>query len=286
MNPMIQSFFHEFTNAITHIVFDKVGGHCIIVDPILDYDPKSGRTHTAFATELMQFVLENQLTTEWILETHAHADHLTAAPFLKAKLGGNIAIGENITQVQNVFKNIFNFEESFTTDGSQFDRLLKDNQEINFGHLSVKVMHVPGHTPDGLAYKVGDAIFVGDTIFMPDVGTARCDFPGGDAAELFASIKKILNHPPETRLFMCHDYPSHHRSVSFMTTVETQRQDNIHINDRILKNEFINMRILRDSGLEMPNLLIPAIQTNIRAGCLPPPEKNGISYLKIPLNYF
>lgn len=284
MNPVVKGFFDPETWTVTYVVYEKPGSSCIIIDSVLSYDPKSGRTHTKLADAVIQFVNENHLKTEWILETHAHADHITAAPYLKSKLGGKVAIGDHISTVQGVFKGIFNLENSFPTDGSQFDYLLKDGEEIHFGNLSFKAIFVPGHTPACMAYQVGDAVFVGDTMFMPDVGTARCDFPGGDAHVLYQSMRKILSLPPETRLFMCHDYPPNGRQVQFETTVAEQRKSNIHMHDGISEEQFIEMRTKRDATLEMPVLILPAIQVNIRAGEFPPKESNGISYLKIPVD--
>ena len=284
MNPVVKGFFDLDTWTVTYVVYEKLGSSCIIIDSVLGYDPKSGRTNTRPADEVIEFVRRNELKTEWILETHAHADHVTAAPYLKAHLGGKIAIGDHISVVQGVFKGIFNLEAAFPVDGSQFDVLLRENLEIRFGNLSMKALFVPGHTPACMAYQVGDAIFVGDTMFMPDVGTARCDFPGGDAHTLYQSMKKILSFPPQTRLFMCHDYPPNGRSVHFETTVAEERKSNIHMHDGITEEQFIQMRTSRDATLEMPVLILPAIQINIRAGELPPKEANGISYLKIPIN--
>lgn len=284
MNPVVKGFFDPDTWTVTYVVYEKPGSSCIIIDSVLTYDPKSGRTNTKRADEVIEFVKENNLKTDWILETHAHADHFTAAPYLKAHLGGKIAIGNHIADVQGVFKGIFNLEPAFPTDGSQFDYLIKDGDEIPFGNLSFKALFVPGHTPACMAYQVGDAIFVGDTMFMPDVGTARCDFPGGDAHTLYQSMKKILSFPPETRLFMCHDYPPNGRPVQFETTVAEQRKSNIHMHDGISEEQFIAMRTKRDATLEMPVLILPAIQVNIRAGEFPPKEANGIAYLKIPVD--
>jgi glyoxylase-like metal-dependent hydrolase (beta-lactamase superfamily II) len=284
MNPVVKGFFDIDTWTVTYVVYEKPSSPCIIIDSVLGYDPKSGRTNTKMADEVIQFVNENALKVEWILETHAHADHVTAAPYLKSKLGGQIAIGDHISVVQGVFKGIFNLESAFPTDGSQFDRLLKDGERVDFGGLSLKAIFVPGHTPACMAYQIGDAIFVGDTMFMPDVGTARCDFPGGNASVLYQSMKKILSNPPETRLFMCHDYPPNNRPVQFETTVAEEKKSNIHMHDGISEEQFIEMRTKRDATLEMPVLILPAIQVNIRAGEFPPPESNGISYLKIPVN--
>jgi glyoxylase-like metal-dependent hydrolase (beta-lactamase superfamily II) len=284
MNPIVKGFFDPETWTVTYVVYEKPGSSCIVIDSVLSYDPKSGRTNTRLADEVIDFVEKNHLKTEWILETHAHADHVTAAPYLKSKLGGKIAIGDHISVVQGVFKGVFNLESSFKVDGSQFDHLLKDGEEISFGNLSFKALFVPGHTPACMAYQVGDAIFVGDTMFMPDVGTARCDFPGGDAHTLYQSMKRILSFPPNTRLFMCHDYPPNDRPVAFETTVAEQRKSNIHMHDGISEEQFIEMRTKRDATLAMPVLILPAIQINIRAGEMPPAESNGVTYLKIPVN--
>jgi len=284
MKPVVKGFFDPDTWTVTYVVYEKSGSQCIIIDSVLSYDPKSGRTHTKMADQVIDFVKQNDLKAEWILETHAHADHVTAAPYLKSKLGGKVAIGDHISVVQGVFKGIFNLEQSFPTDGSQFDHLLQDGEEVHFGNLSFKAMFVPGHTPACMAYQVGDAIFVGDTMFMPDVGTARCDFPGGDAHVLYQSMRKILSFPPETRLFMCHDYPPNGRPVQFETTVADEKKSNIHMHDGISEEQFIEMRTKRDATLEMPVLILPAIQINIRAGEMPAKESNGVSYLKIPVN--
>jgi glyoxylase-like metal-dependent hydrolase (beta-lactamase superfamily II) len=266
------------------VVYEKPGTPCAIIDSVLDYDPKSGRTSTAAADEVIAFVHANNLQVAWILETHAHADHLTAAPYLKEKLGGRTAIGANIRIVQEVFKGIFNLESSFATDGSQFDHLFAEGETFQIGQLSGEVMYLPGHTPACAGYRIGNAVFVGDTIAMPDVGTARCDFPGGDASILYQSIKKLLSLPPDTRLFMCHDYPPAGRDVCFETTVAAEREKNIHVHDGVDEATYVDMRTTRDQGLAMPVLILPAVQVNIRAGHLPPPEQNGVSYLKIPLN--
>jgi glyoxylase-like metal-dependent hydrolase (beta-lactamase superfamily II) len=250
----------------------------------LDYDPKSGRTNHSSADKVIEFVKANDLKVEWILETHAHADHLTAAPYLKQHLGGKTAIGEHIGGVQKVFKAIFHMEAGFKQDGSQFDHLFADGEASKVGAISGHTMYVPGHTPACVAFHFGDAVFVGDTMFMPDVGTARCDFPGGDAKTLYASTRKILSLPPETRLFMCHDYPPNGRPVNFETTVAEQRAKNIHVHDGISEAQFVEMRTKRDATLVMPVLILPAVQINIRAGELPPKEDNGIAYAKIPLN--
>jgi glyoxylase-like metal-dependent hydrolase (beta-lactamase superfamily II) len=233
---------------------------------------------------LIQFIQNEELKLAWILETHAHADHLTAAPYLQEKLGGKLVIGNHIANVQSVFKGVFNLEAGFAVDGSQFDHLLTDGESLDFGELSLKALYVPGHTPACMAYEIGDALFVGDTLFMPDVGTARCDFPGGNAKTLYQSIQKILSYPNETKLYMCHDYPPNGRSPEFCSTVGAEKSGNIHVHDGISEEQFVQMRTQRDETLQMPTLILPSIQVNIRAGHFPEPEDNGKSYLKIPLN--
>ena len=282
--PNVASFFDQDTYTVTYVVYDQPGSACAIIDSVLDYDPKSGRTSTHSADRVISFVRQNDLKVAWILETHAHADHLTAASYLKERLGGQVAIGENIRTVQQVFKGIFNLEPTFAVDGSQFDHLFADGEEFRIGDLVGTVMALPGHTPACVGYKIGDAVFVGDTIAMPDVGTARCDFPGGDAAVLYQSIKRLLSLPPQTRLFMCHDYPPDGRDVCVETTVADERSTNIHVHDGVDQSAYVQMRAERDQGLAMPVLILPAVQINIRAGHLPPAEDNGIAYVKIPLN--
>lgn len=282
--PQVLGFFDPATWTVSYLVHNGPGSAAAIIDSVLDYDPKSGRTRTTSADKLIDQVKAQGLQVQWILETHAHADHLSAAPYLKKKLGGQIGIGDQITRVQKVFKGIFNLEPEFRLDGSQFDVLLQDDQEFSIGDLTARVLAVPGHTPACVAYQVGDAVFVGDTLFMPDVGTARCDFPGGDASTLYASVQKVLSLPPETRLFMCHDYPPNARPVAFETTVAEQRAHNIHVHDGVSQADFVEMRTRRDATLEMPALILPAVQVNIRAGDMPPPEANGTAYLKIPIN--
>ena len=284
MQAQVKAFFDPATWTVSYVVFDTPGGPCALVDSVLDYDPKSGRTRTDSADQLIAFVREQNLTVDWILETHAHADHLSAAPYLRKHLGGKIAIGGKITQVQNVFKGIFHLEPEFATNGSQFDHLFEDGDTFAIGTLQAQALSVPGHTPACMAYQVGDAVFVGDTLFMPDVGTARCDFPGGNAHTLYQSVRKLLSLPPETRLFMCHDYPPEGRAAQWECTVADQRARNIHVHDGVSEAEFVAMRTKRDAGLAMPVLILPSVQVNIRAGELPPPEANGVSYLKIPLN--
>ena len=282
--PQVHGIFDPATWTVTYVVYEKVGSACAIIDSVLDYDPKSGRTHTTSADKVIAFVKEKNLKVEWILETHAHADHVTAAPYLKEKLGGVTAIGDHIQQVQKVFQGVFNLEASFKTDGSQFGHLLKADEEFKIGELTGKTLFVPGHTPACVAYQIGDAVFVGDTMFMPDVGTARCDFPGGDAKVLYQSVRKLLSLPNETRLFMCHDYPPTDRAICFETTVAEQREKNIHVHDGVSEAEFVAMRSKRDATLEMPVLIFPSVQVNIRAGEMPPAEANGVAYLKIPMN--
>ncbi len=284
LSPIVQGLFDPATWTVTYVVYEKEGSACAIIDSVLDYDPKSGRTSSESADRVIAFVREKKLQVQWILETHAHADHLTAAPYLKANLGGRTAIGHHITAVQHVFKGVFNLEASFQEDGTQFDHLLQTDETFAIGNLTAQAMSVPGHTPACVAFHIGDAVFVGDTLFMPDVGSARCDFPGGSAKTLYASARKILSLPPSTRLFMCHDYPPNERDVRFETTVAEQRAHNIHLHDGIDEAEFVRMRTARDATLAMPVLILPAVQINIRAGEFPPKDDNGVSYLKIPLN--
>jgi glyoxylase-like metal-dependent hydrolase (beta-lactamase superfamily II) len=291
MNPKVTAFFDEATFTVSYVVAEPApsqggGTHCAIVDSVLDYDPKSGRTSTASADEIIAFVRAGGLIVDWILETHAHADHLSAAPHLKAQFPeARTAIGAHISDVQAIFKKVFNAEEEFRTDGSQFDHLFEDGERFAIGAMEGHVMHTPGHTPACLTYVVGDAAFVGDTLFMPDYGTARADFPGGDAAVLYRSIRKVLALPAETRLFMCHDYLAPGRDTyAWETTVAEERANNVHIHDGVSEADFVAMRTARDKTLEMPVLILPSVQVNMRAGQLPPPEDNGISYLKIPVN--
>ena len=282
--PEVHGIFDPATWTVTYVVYEKLGSSCAIIDSVMDYDPKSGRTSHNSADKVIDFVRRKQLKVQWILETHAHADHLSAAPYLKQRLGGQTGIGSRIAAVQNAFKGVFNMECGFRQDGSQFDHLFQDGESIELGAITGKTLAVPGHTPACVAYQFGDAIFVGDTLFMPDVGTARCDFPGGDAKTLYASTRKILSLPPETRLFMCHDYPPDSRPVRFESTVAAQRAKNIHVHDGISEATFVDMRTKRDATFQMPALILPAVQINIRAGELPPKEDNGIAYAKIPLN--
>jgi glyoxylase-like metal-dependent hydrolase (beta-lactamase superfamily II) len=279
----VKAFFDPQTWTYTYVVYESEGSACIVIDSVLNYDPKSGRTQTESADEVIAFIKEHRLQLDWILETHAHADHLTAAPYIQEKLGGKIAIGDHITTVQGVFKGVFNLDD-LAVDGSQFDVLIKEGESISFGNLSFNALYVPGHTPACMAYEIGDSIFVGDTLFMPDVGTARCDFPGGSASNLYRSVQSILKYPPNTKLYMCHDYPPNGRAPEYQSTVADQKKRNIHVHDGITEEQFVAMRTKRDAGLEMPVLILPSIQVNIRAGHMPKAEGNGTAYLKIPLN--
>lgn len=284
MVAQVQAFHDTTTGTVTYVVYESDGKSCAIIDSVLDYDGKSGHTGTTGADKVVAFVTAHHLTVEWMLETHAHADHLSAAAYLHAKFGGKIAIGESIQMVQSVFKPIYNLEASFKLDGSQFHHLFADNEVFHIGELAVKALHVPGHTPADMAYHVDDMVFVGDTLFMPDIGSARCDFPGGSAPTLYRSIRKLLALPDETRIYVCHDYPPPERAARWVATVADHRQHNVHVHDGVSEDEFVAMRTARDATLEMPTLILPAIQVNIRAGELPEPEANGVRYLKIPVN--
>ncbi len=278
MTPQIKAFFDETTSTVTYVVYESFGSACAIIDPVLDFDPKSGRTATTSADAVIAFVREQSLSVVWLLETHAHADHLSGAPYLAAQLGGQTGIGEAIRQVQRAFAAVF------PARAARFDHLFAPDEVFAIGRLQARALHVPGHTPADMAFQIGDAVFVGDTLFMPDVGTARCDFPGGDAALLYQSVRRILALPPATRLFMCHDYPPAGRAPSWQTTVAAQREGNIHIRDGVSQADFVAMRTRRDGTLDMPTLILPAIQVNINAGHLPEPESNGVRYLKIPVD--
>jgi glyoxylase-like metal-dependent hydrolase (beta-lactamase superfamily II) len=285
MPALIEAFLDPASSTYSYVIYEGAGSQCAIVDPVLDYDPAAGRTATTQADKIIAFVRDHQLQVQWLLETHAHADHLSAAPYLRRELGGTVAIGQSISKVQGVFKVLFNLEPEFRSDGSQFDHLFAPDESFMIGHLKATALHVPGHTPADMAYLIdGDVILVGDTLFMPDVGTARCDFPGGNAHQMFASIHKLLAFPASVRLFVCHDYPPEGRESRCMTTVGEQRKSNIHVHDGIDEATFVAMRTQRDVGLGMPTLLLPAIQVNVRAGNLPPAEDNGVVYLKIPIN--
>ncbi|AMP01140.1 metallo-beta-lactamase superfamily protein [Collimonas arenae] len=284
-SPSIEALFDQNTATFTYVVYEAVGGACAVIDPVLDYDPASGRTSTANADRVITFVRTNDLKVQWLLETHAHADHISAAPYLRQHLGGAIAIGDRIREVQGVFKKIFNLRSEFLLDGSQFDHLFAPDEIFQIGNLRAQAMHVPGHTPADMAYLVEDKVaFVGDTLFMPDLGTARCDFPGGSASGLYRSVTRLLSLPTATRLFVCHDYPPDGREPACESTVGEQRASNIHVRDGISESEFIAMRNRRDASLALPALMLPSIQLNVCAGVFPAEEENGVSYLKIPLN--
>ena len=285
MNPKVKAFFDENTFTYSYVVTDPDTKKCAIVDSVLDYAPNSGRTSTKSADEIIKYVTDNGLDVEWILETHVHADHLSAAPYLKAKLGGKTAIGSHVTNVQEIFSGVFNAGPEFAKDGSQFDRLIEDGDTFKIGNIEAKAIHTPGHTPACMTYVIGDAGFVGDTLFMPDYGTARCDFPGGDANTLYDSIQKIFALPEETRLFMCHDYKAPGRDTyAYETTVADEKNNNVHVNKSVSKEKFVDMRNARDATLDMPVLILPSVQVNMRAGDMPPAEDNGIKYMKIPIN--
>jgi glyoxylase-like metal-dependent hydrolase (beta-lactamase superfamily II) len=284
MSPDVRPFRHEPTGTWSYVVADPGSRRCAVVDPVLDFDPKSGRSSATSAGAIADFVRGGGLTNEWILETHAHADHLSAAQWLQSAIGGKIAIGQGIREVQRAFRDILNLEPAFPVDGRQFDRLVADGDTLAIGSLSAQVIATPGHTSDSLSYLVGDAVFVGDSIFMPDSGTARCDFPGGDAGLLFASIRRLYALPGTTRVFVCHDYRPGGREALCETTIATQRESNIHVKDATSEAEFTAMRRKRDATLEMPALIYPAVQFNIRGGRPPPAESNGRSYLKLPLS--
>ncbi len=279
-----QAFFDPKTWTITYVVWDPATRRAAVIDPVLDYDFKSGHTGTASADQVLACVAENTLQVDWILETHAHADHLSGARYLQQRVGGKIAIGENIRMVQATFKKLYNLERSFLPDGSQFDHLFKDGETFMIGSARATAMLVPGHTPADMAYLIDGSVFVGDTLFMPDVGSARADFPGGDAHQLYGSMRRLLALPPETTVYVCHDYPPATREPRWQTTVAEQKAHNIHVRDGIGEDEFVAMRQARDATLEVPTLILPSIQVNVRAGQLPPADENGVSYLRIPLN--
>jgi glyoxylase-like metal-dependent hydrolase (beta-lactamase superfamily II) len=284
-HPEITGFFDEATNTVSYILRDPDSSACAIIDSVLDYDIASGRTSTASADKIIAAIKEEKRKVEWILETHVHADHLSAAPYLQEKLGGKVGIGENITVIQNIFGKVFNAGTEFQRDGSQFDRLFKDGDTFKIGSLDARVMHTPGHTPACMTYVIGDAAFVGDTLFMPDYGTARADFPGGDARALYRSIRKVLALPPKTRLFLCHDYKAPGRDhFAWETTVEAERSGNVHVKDGVTEDEFVEMRTARDKKLGTPKLIIPSIQVNMNAGNFPAADAEGNVFLKVPVN--
>ncbi len=280
----IAAFFDAKTWTISYVVSDPESQRAAIIDAVLDYDFKSGRTSTQSADALLHYLEERQLQVDWILETHAHADHLSGARYLQQRIGGRIAIGENIRIVQQTFKKLYNLERSFLPDGSQFDHLFRDGETFMIGNFQVTALLVPGHTPADMAYLVDGAMFVGDTLFMPDVGSARADFPGADARTLYRSIRRLLAQPLETKIYVCHDYPPDRRLPAWQTTVALQRSANIHVRDEITEDEFVAMRTARDATLDVPTLILPAVQVNVRAGQLPPADANGVAYLRIPLN--
>lgn len=281
----VKAFLDSDSETFSYVVWDDGSKLAVIIDPVLDFDYKSGRTATEGALRLVDFVKQNGLQLEWILETHAHADHLSAAPFIKQQLGGRIGIGEHIQDVQKIFKEVFDLEKEFLPNGAQFDHLFTDGETFKVGNMSFEVMHTPGHTPADIAYIInGEKAFVGDTLFMPDVGTARCDFPGGSATTLFRSIKKLLALPETTELYICHDYPPAGREHECRTTVAAQREQSKHVHDGVSEAEFVKMREERDATLEMPRLILPSIQVNIRAGEMPPADAEGKVYLKLPIN--
>lgn len=284
-NPVVQRFFHESTHSFSYVVRDPDGSGAAVIDPVLDYDQISGRTDTGFAEQIVAYVQHHGLEVDWILETHAHADHLTSAPYLKEQLGGKIAIGEGIRAVQRTFKSIFNLKD-LNVNGTQFDHLFVDDETFDIGGLTGQVLHTPGHTSDSVSYVIGNAVFVGDTLFAPDYGTARTDFPGGDARTLYRSIHRIYDLPEDTRIFLCHDYLPGGRTVEHVHSLLEQRKNNIQVREEVSEDDFVRMREQRDSTLAMPDLIIPAVQVNIRAGEWPPAEDNGVVYLKIPVNQF
>jgi len=285
--PIVTHFFDEPTNTFSYVVQDPDSSACAIIDSVLDFDYAAGRTDIRSANQIIAFVREKRLKVAWILETHVHADHLSAAPYLHDQLGGKTGIGAHIVEVQEIFGKAFNAGTEFARDGSQFDALFNEGDTFTIGSLEGRVLHTPGHTPACLTYVIGDAAFVGDTLFMPDYGTARCDFPGGDARTLYHSIQKVLSLPEQTRLFLCHDYKAPGRDAyQHETTVAEQRQANVHVHDGISEEEFVKMRTERDATLGMPRLIIPSVQVNMRAGELPPAEDNGQVYLKVPINWF
>jgi glyoxylase-like metal-dependent hydrolase (beta-lactamase superfamily II) len=283
MQPQIDAFFDEPTNTVSYLVVDPAGTSAVVIDPVLDFDEKSGEVDTVSVERIVSAAAERRLSIEWVLETHAHADHLSGAPFIKARTGARIGIGEHIKDVQRLFRPVFNATD-LKTDGSDFDHLFADGDRVAVGSMEIEVLYTPGHTPADVSYRIGDAVFVGDTLFMPDYGTARADFPGGDAHKLYRSIRRLLTLPPETRLFMCHDYKAPGRdSYVWETTVGEQRQRNVHVHDGVTEEEFVAMREQRDATLSAPRLLLPSIQVNIRAGRFPPAEANGVHYLMVPV---
>lgn len=284
VKPEVTAFFDKDTNTISYVVKDPASASCAIIDPVMDIDYAAGRITYHSADKMIEFVRANGLKVEWLIETHAHADHLSGGPYIQEKLGGKLAIGEQITVVQDVFGKVFNEGTEFRRDGSQFDRLFKDGDTYQIGGMRAFVMHTPGHTPACMTHVIGDAAFVGDTLFMPDGGTARADFPGGDARMLYRSIKRVLDLPGEMRLFMCHDYGPNGREIRWETTVADEREHNIHVRDGVSEDDFVKVRETRDKTLSMPKLIVPSLQVNIRGGRLPEPDQSGKRYLKVPVN--
>ncbi|GAA0679316.1 MBL fold metallo-hydrolase [Rheinheimera tangshanensis] len=281
----VEAFLDKDSETFSYVVTDLASKHAVVIDPVLDFDYKSGRTSTQSAELMLAYIQQNELILDWVLETHAHADHLSAAPFFKEHLGAKVGIGAHIKQVQTIFKEVFNLEKEFLPNGAQFDRLFHDGEILHVGAMSIRVIHTPGHTPADLAYLINDeAAFVGDTLFMPDVGTSRCDFPGGSASTLFQSISKLLALPEETKIYVCHDYPTKGREHEYVTTVGEQREHNIHVHDGVTEAQFVEKREARDATLAMPRLILPSIQVNIRAGHMPPADEQGKVYLKLPIN--
>ena len=286
INYKIQNFFDKQTSTLSYVVYCNLKKKCAVIDSVLDFDYSSGSVDYLNADKIISYINKNELELEWLIETHVHADHLSASPYIQKRLGGKIGISEKISDIQDIFGKTFNAGTEFQRDGSQFDKLFNNNDEYQIGKINCKVIHTPGHTPACTAHVIGNSIFVGDTLFMPDLGSARADFPGGDARELYRSIQKILSYPDETELFICHDYPPSTREVTCSTTVGEQKKKNIHVKTSISEDEFVKIRENRDKTLNMPKLIIPSIQVNMRAGNLPPPEDNGNVYIKVPINNF
>lgn len=281
----IEAFFDPVTSTVTYVLADMVSGQVAVIDPVMDFDPKSGTLTSTSSDRIIDYVRQHGWQVQWILETHAHADHLSGAQHIRHHLGGKVAIGSHIRQVQQIFRSVFHFERSFLPDGSQFDHLFEDGDVFHVGQLAVRALHVPGHTPADMAYQVEDAVFVGDTLFMPDVGTARADFPGGDAAVLYRSIQRLLALPAQTRIYVCHDYPEG-RDAAWVCTVADQRHSSIHVRDGVTEEEFVAMRTRRDATLAMPTLILPSVQVNVRAGMMPPTQEDGRTYIQLPVNAF
>ena len=286
INYKIQNFFDKQTSTLSYVVYCNLTKKCAVIDSVLDFDYSSGSVDYLNADKIISYINKNELELEWLIETHVHADHLSASPYIQKRLGGKIGISEKISDIQDIFGKTFNAGTEFQRDGSQFDKLFNNNDEYQIGKINCKVIHTPGHTPACTAHIIGNSIFVGDTLFMPDLGSARADFPGGDARELYRSIQKILSYPDETELFICHDYPPSTREVTCSTTVGEQKKKNIHVKTSISEDEFVKIRENRDKTLNMPKLIIPSIQVNMRVGNLPPPEDNGSVYIKVPINNF